>query len=69
MTRMSKMQPKSGAVGFLLKQTSAHDVCRAIREVHAGKNIFQPLNLQTSRSSQSAIAQTARERSKRKSPN
>ena len=24
----------SGAMGFLLKQTSAHDVCRAIREVH-----------------------------------
>lgn len=27
---------EAGAVGFLLKQTSAHDVCRAIREVHAG---------------------------------
>ena len=27
----------SGAVGFLLKQTSAHDVCRAIREVNQGK--------------------------------
>ncbi len=26
----------SGAVGFLLKQDSAHDVCRAIREVHRG---------------------------------
>jgi len=32
----------SGAVGFLLKQTSAHDVCRAIREVHAGKMFFSP---------------------------
>ena len=32
----------SGAVGFLLKQTSAHDVCRAIREVHAGKTFFTP---------------------------
>lgn len=32
----------SGAVGFLLKQTSAHDVCRAIREVHAGKTYFSP---------------------------
>jgi DNA-binding NarL/FixJ family response regulator len=32
----------SGAVGFLLKQTSAHDVCRAIREVHAGKTFFSP---------------------------
>lgn len=32
----------SGAVGFLLKQTSAHDVCRAIREVHTGKTFFSP---------------------------
>src|SRR5580658_6940002 len=33
---------ESGAVGFLLKQTSAHDVCRAIREVHQGKTFFSP---------------------------
>ena len=33
---------ESGAVGFLLKQTSAHDVCRAIREVHKGKTFFSP---------------------------
>ena len=32
----------SGARGFLLKQTSAHEVCRAIREVHAGKKFFSP---------------------------
>jgi DNA-binding NarL/FixJ family response regulator len=32
----------SGAVGFLLKQTSAQDVCRAIREVHQGKTFFSP---------------------------
>jgi DNA-binding NarL/FixJ family response regulator len=31
---------ESGAVGFLLKQTSAHDVCRAIREVHKGRTFF-----------------------------
>jgi DNA-binding NarL/FixJ family response regulator len=31
---------ESGAMGFLLKQTSAHDVCRAIREVHKGKTFF-----------------------------
>jgi DNA-binding NarL/FixJ family response regulator len=31
---------ESGAKGFLLKQTSAHDVCRAIREVHTGKTFF-----------------------------
>jgi DNA-binding NarL/FixJ family response regulator len=33
---------ESGAVGFLLKQTSAHEVCRAIREVHKGKKFFSP---------------------------
>ena len=33
---------ESGAVGFLLKQTSAHEVCRAIREVHNGKTFFSP---------------------------
>lgn len=27
----------SGAAGFLLKQNSLHDVCRAIREVHRGE--------------------------------
>jgi len=32
----------SGAVGFLLKQISAHDVCRAIREVNQGKTFFSP---------------------------
>jgi len=32
----------SGAAGFLLKQTSAHDVCRAIREIHQGKTFFSP---------------------------
>src|SRR5271169_3536487 len=32
----------SGALGFLLKQTSAHDVCRAIREVQSGKTFFSP---------------------------
>jgi DNA-binding NarL/FixJ family response regulator len=32
----------SGARGFLLKQTSAHDVCRAIREVQKGNTFFSP---------------------------
>jgi DNA-binding NarL/FixJ family response regulator len=32
----------AGAAGFLLKQTSAHNVCRAIREVHQGKTFFSP---------------------------
>jgi DNA-binding NarL/FixJ family response regulator len=33
---------QSGASGFLLKQTSSHDVCRAIREVQKGKTFFSP---------------------------
>ena|ERR1017187_5892026 len=33
---------ESGAVGFLLKQTSAHDLCRAIREVQKGNTFFSP---------------------------
>ena len=33
---------ESGAVGFLLKQTSAHEACRAIREINAGKTFFSP---------------------------
>lgn len=37
-----KTATQSGAVGFLLKQTSAHDVCRAIREVALGKTFFSP---------------------------
>ena len=32
----------AGAMGFLLKQTSAHEVCRAIREVQKGKTFFSP---------------------------
>jgi len=32
----------SGAAGFLLKQTSSHDVCRAIREIHQGHTFFSP---------------------------
>jgi DNA-binding NarL/FixJ family response regulator len=37
-----KTAAEAGAVGFLLKQTSAHDVCRAIREIHDGKTFFSP---------------------------
>jgi len=33
---------ESGAVGFLLKQTSAHNVCHAIREVYQGRTYFSP---------------------------
>src|SRR5580692_3429310 len=31
---------ETGAAGFILKQNSARDVCRAIREVHQGKTFF-----------------------------
>jgi DNA-binding NarL/FixJ family response regulator len=37
-----KTAAESGAVGFLLKQSSSQDVCRAIREVHKGKMFFSP---------------------------
>jgi len=33
---------KFGAMGFLLKQTSASSVCHAIREVHEGNTYFSP---------------------------
>ena len=32
----------SGARGYLIKQTSADSVCRAIREVHKGNTFFSP---------------------------
>jgi DNA-binding NarL/FixJ family response regulator len=38
-----KNATESGAVGFLIKQTSAHDVCQAIREVQKGKIFFSPV--------------------------
>jgi DNA-binding NarL/FixJ family response regulator len=33
---------KSGARGYLIKQTSADNVCEAIREVHNGNTFFSP---------------------------
>ena len=33
---------KSGARGYLIKQTSADNVCSAIREVHKGNTFFSP---------------------------
>jgi DNA-binding NarL/FixJ family response regulator len=33
---------KSGAKGYLIKQTSADNVCTAIREVHKGNTFFSP---------------------------
>ena len=37
-----KNATESGAVGFLLKQTSSQDVCHAIRQVQSGKTFFTP---------------------------
>jgi DNA-binding NarL/FixJ family response regulator len=37
-----KNATESGAVGFLLKQASSHEVCRAIREVQRGKTFYSP---------------------------
>ena len=37
-----KNATESGAAGFLLKQTSSHIVCEAIREVQKGKTFFSP---------------------------
>ena len=37
-----KNATECGAVGFLLKQTSSHEVCRAIREVKQGKTFYSP---------------------------
>jgi DNA-binding NarL/FixJ family response regulator len=34
---------ESGAAGFLLKQDCSRDVCRAIREVHQGRNFYSEL--------------------------
>src|ERR1700677_1704810 len=35
-----KNATEAGAMGFLLKQTSSHEVCGAIREIHQGKTFF-----------------------------
>ena len=32
----------SGAMGYLIKQTSADNVCQAIREIHKGNTFFSP---------------------------
>ena len=32
----------AGAMGYLLKETSAETVCPAIRQVHKGKSFFSP---------------------------
>jgi len=51
----------AGAAGFLLKQTSGHDVCHAIREVAAGKTYFSAsVSKRLERLHPDAISQSAR---------
>ena len=64
-----KTAAESGAVGFLLKQTSAHDVCRAIREVHKGKTFFTALHLPAPRPPPSGLAGPGRIAHQEKRPN
>ena len=37
-----KAATEAGAVGFLLKQSSTQNVCKAIREIHAGRTFYTP---------------------------
>lgn len=46
----AKNASESGAVGFLLKQTSADDVCKAIRIVQKGESFFSPAVFRDERS-------------------
>jgi DNA-binding NarL/FixJ family response regulator len=50
---------EAGAMGFLLKQTSAHEVCRAIREVDKGRTYFSPV-ISRRLSRQSEVNRTGR---------
>ena len=60
---------KCGAVGFLLKQTSAQDLCRAIREVQTRENIFRLVFRPTGRSPSLCRRPVAPGSSRRKLPN
>jgi DNA-binding NarL/FixJ family response regulator len=55
----------SGARGFLLKQTSSHEVCRAIREIHQGKTFFTPsVSLRLNRLNPQSLDRTGRHNKK-----
>ncbi len=63
---------KVGAKGFVLKQTSSQDVCRAIGQIHAGQTFFSPsvakrlaLLNPTRRTREGAMVAKARELSSR----
>jgi DNA-binding NarL/FixJ family response regulator len=56
-----KNATESGAKGFLLKQTSSHEVCRAIREIHKGKTFFTPsISLRLNRLNSQSVSRTGR---------
>src|ERR1700722_13574780 len=45
-----KNATESGAMGFLLKQTSSHEACRAIRDSYNGKTFFtSPISMRPDR--------------------
>jgi hypothetical protein len=39
---MRRKAVNSGAMGYLIKQTSSDNLCAAIREVHKGNRFFSP---------------------------
>src|SRR5580692_179837 len=56
-----KSATDSGAMGFLLKQTSSHEVCRAIRKIHQGKTFFSPsVSLRLNRLNPQSLDRTGR---------
>jgi DNA-binding NarL/FixJ family response regulator len=60
-----KSATDSGAMGFLLKQTSSHEVCRAIREIHKGKMFFTPsVSLRLNRLTPPSLDRTGRRKKK-----
>src|ERR1700677_2827227 len=60
-----KNATEAGAMGFLLKQTSSHEVCRAIREIHNGKTFFSPsVSLRLNRLNPQSLDRTGRQNKK-----
>ncbi|HXB58175.1 MAG TPA: response regulator transcription factor [Candidatus Acidoferrales bacterium] len=60
-----KSATESGARGFLLKQTSSNEVCRAIREIHKGKIFFTPaVSLRLNRLNPPSLDRTGRHNKK-----
>ena len=58
----------SGALGFLLKQASAHVLAEGIREVKPGKDVFRPDHYQASPRTRAQVAGPSPGRSSRATP-